>query len=81
MLAVYCTISMRSHLGVAMVCMVNATAVQDIAMRESRVNYSNHGRLSTKVFGIESPFDESTCHNPIKRHDADSLNDGYKVGK
>ena len=70
---------MRSHLGVAMVCMVNATAIQSIALQESKANDSDHGRISTKFFGIESPFDESTCYNPMKQHEADGVNNGYKV--
>uniref|UniRef100_A0AC35F317 Major facilitator superfamily (MFS) profile domain-containing protein n=1 Tax=Panagrolaimus sp. PS1159 TaxID=55785 RepID=A0AC35F317_9BILA len=31
MAVIYCSISMRSHIGVAMVCMINATAVHEMA--------------------------------------------------
>ncbi|KAE9552707.1 hypothetical protein FO519_004073 [Halicephalobus sp. NKZ332] len=78
MVALYTTISMRSHLGVAMVCMVNATAVKDIALREHGANYSTPERVSTKFLGIESPFNEEKCYHPMKKDRIENVDNGYK---
>uniref|UniRef100_A0AC34RCC1 Uncharacterized protein n=1 Tax=Panagrolaimus sp. JU765 TaxID=591449 RepID=A0AC34RCC1_9BILA len=61
MLGIYCTISMRSHIGVAMVCMVNATAIKENAAKDASLSSNPGNKPASGVFGIESPFEEAKC--------------------
>ncbi|TKR82491.1 hypothetical protein L596_016211 [Steinernema carpocapsae] len=51
MYAFFCTVSMRSNLGMAMVCMVNATAFWSGSSSTSFVNISREGNAQCQGFG------------------------------
>uniref|UniRef100_A0AC35GX58 Uncharacterized protein n=1 Tax=Panagrolaimus sp. PS1159 TaxID=55785 RepID=A0AC35GX58_9BILA len=64
----FCAVSMRTNLGVAMVCMINATAVQQ-----------QHQHLSPEIslIPLNEPPQNSQCHRIIV-NETHSIKSGYK---
>lgn len=74
MLGNYCTISMRTHIGVAMVCMVNASAVYQTANPETPLLPD---LTAAAEDAIKTPF-ERKCKK-IELNELKSNDSGYHV--